>query len=73
MTHVQPPMRICTYASDLVADRRISVKPGLWTGLMDWTHGLGCGLRFGLDLGLMLSSITTISNKETPLEAIDFG
>ena len=34
-----------------------------WTGLVDWTHGLDCGLRFGLDFGLICSSMTTISNK----------
>ena len=30
---------------------RVGAKPGLWT--LDWTHGLDCGLRFGLDFGLM--------------------
>ena len=39
----------------------VSVKPGLWT--LDWTHGLDCGLRFGLDFGLMLSSMTIISKR----------
>ena len=29
---------------------------------MDWTRGLDCGLRFGLDFGLIRSSMTTISN-----------
>ena len=37
-----------------------------WTGLMDWTHGLDCGLRFGLDFGLIRSSMTTISNHKVP-------
>ena len=40
---------------------RVSVKPGLWT--LDWTHGLDCGLRLGLDFGLMLSSMTISNNK----------
>ena len=38
---------------------RVSAKPGLWT--LDWTHGLDCGLLFGLDFGLTQSSVTTIS------------
>ena len=29
---------------------------------MDWTRGLDCGLRFGLDIELICSSMTTISN-----------
>ena len=42
--------------------RRVGVKPGLWT--LDWTHGLDCGLRFGLDFGLMRCAMTTISNNK---------
>ena len=38
----------------------VGAKHGLWT--LDWTHGLDCGLRFGLDFGLIRSSMTTISN-----------
>ena len=46
---------------------RVGVKPGLWT--LDWTHGLDCGLRFGLDFGLMRWAMTTISNnKLRPIE-----
>ena len=40
---------------------RVSAKPGLWT--LDWTHGLDCGLRFGLDFGLMRRAMTTISKR----------
>ena len=39
----------------------VSAKPGLWT--LDWTHGLDCGLRFGLDFGLMRRAMTTISKR----------
>ena len=41
---------------------RVGAKPGLWT--LDWTHGLDCGLRFGLDFGLMRWAMTTISNNK---------
>ena len=43
---------------------RVGAKHGLWT--LDWTHGLDRGLRFGLDFGLIRSSMTTISNIEWP-------
>ena len=36
----------------------VSVKAG------HWTHGLDSGLRFGLDFGLIRSSMTTISNMQ---------
>ena len=39
----------------------VGVKPGLWT--LDWTHGLDCGLRFGLDFGLIRRAMTTISKR----------
>ena len=39
----------------------VGAKAGLWT--LDWTHGLDCGLRFGLDFGLMPRAMTTISKR----------
>ena len=46
------------------ATNRVGAKHGLWT--LDWTHGLDCGLRFGLDFGVIRSSMTTISNHKVP-------
>ena len=39
----------------------VSVKPGLWTH--GRYYGLDCGLRFGLNFGLILSSMMTISKR----------
>ena len=49
-------------ARGLSAINGVGAKPGLWT--LDWTHGLDCGLRFGLDFGLMRWAMTTISNNK---------
>ena len=39
-----------------------NLDSGLWT--LDWTHGLDCGLRFGLDFGFCNDgAMTTISKR----------
>ena len=48
-----------------IASTRASVLSGLWT------HGLYCGLRFGLDFELMFSSMMTTSNNKR-CDARDF-
>ena len=57
----------CAYLKYAISGLVQNLDSGLWTldsGLwtLDWTHGLDCGLIFGLDFGLTRRWVTTISN-----------